>query len=99
MASDFEANMVAVERVEQYSNIQSEADRTTPTDSMVPVNWPEKGEIQFVGSKLRYRQALPLVLKGLDIHIPAGAKVGIVGKHIGMLCRLELYIYSLKLIL
>jgi ATP-binding cassette subfamily C (CFTR/MRP) protein 1 len=80
MASDFEANMVAVERVEQYSNIQSEADRKTPTDSLVPVNWPEKGEIQFIGSKLRYRQALPLVLKGLDIHIPAGAKVGIVGR-------------------
>ena len=80
MASDFEANMVAVERVEQYCSIKSEAARTTSADAMVPANWPQKGEIQFIGAKLRYRPELPLVLKGLDIHIPAGAKVGVVGR-------------------
>ena len=41
--------------------------------------WP-KGEITFEGVKLRYRPELPLVLKGLDIHIPSGSKVGVVGR-------------------
>lgn len=81
MASDFEANMVAVERVSEYCNLQSEADRHTPEDDMAQKDsWPANGEIEFVGAKLRYRPHLPLVLKGLDIHIPASSKVGVVGR-------------------
>ena len=80
MASDFEANMVAVERIEQYCNITGEADRHTEADASAGKDWPSKGEIQFIGAKLRYRSGLPLVLKGLDINIPTGSKVGIVGR-------------------
>ena len=81
MASDFEANMVAVERVGEYCNIPSEADRRTPEDKFAEEHsWPNGGEITFVGAKLRYRSNLPLVLKGLDLHIPAGSKVGVVGR-------------------
>jgi ATP-binding cassette, subfamily C (CFTR/MRP), member 1 len=80
MASDFEANMVAVERLEQYCSIPSEAPRVTLEDSNLARHWPERGEIIFSGVKLRYRPELDLVLKGLDIHIPAGAKVGVVGR-------------------
>jgi ABC-type multidrug transport system fused ATPase/permease subunit len=80
MASDFEANMVAVERIEQYSSIPSEAQRFTATDSLVPGGWPDQGAIQFIGAKLRYRPELPLVLRGLDFSIPPGSKVGVVGR-------------------
>jgi len=80
MASDFEANMVAVERVEQYSSIPSEAKRHTDVDKAAGKDWPARGEVQFINAKLRYRQGLPLVLKGLDILIPAASKVGIVGR-------------------
>jgi ABC-type multidrug transport system fused ATPase/permease subunit len=80
MGSDLEAAMVAVERIEQYCDIKSEAPRHTSSDSLISPDWPIGGEIKFVGSKLRYRPGLPLILKGLDIHIPAGSKVGVVGR-------------------
>lgn len=80
MASDMEANMVAVERVNEYSQIESEGERRTAVDDGLPAQWPVKGEIQVVNAKLRYRPDLPLVLKGLDILIPGGSKVGVVGR-------------------
>jgi len=80
MASDLEANMVAVERIQEYTALESEGDRQTSVDESLPEGWPSRGEIQIKGAKLRYRPSTPLVLKGLDINIPAGSKVGVVGR-------------------
>lgn len=80
MASDMEANMVAVERVKEYTSIDTEGARQTLADKKLVELWPTKGDIVFQGAKLRYRPNLPLVLKGLDLHIPAGSKVGVVGR-------------------
>eukprot|EP00804_Cyclotella_cryptica_P002769 CCRYP_021220-RE/>CCRYP_021220-RE protein AED:0.04 eAED:0.04 QI:4107/1/1/1/1/0.71/7/473/383 len=80
MASDVEANMVAVERIQQYFKIQGEAPRESSADALLPSDWPYHGMIEFIGAKLRYRQGLPLVLKGLSISIPAKSKVGVVGR-------------------
>jgi ATP-binding cassette subfamily C (CFTR/MRP) protein 1 len=80
MASDMEANMVAVERVEEYSNIQSEGLRSTPVDAKLPQVWPPKGAIEFTEVRLRYRPGLPFVLKGLNLTIPPGSKIGVVGR-------------------
>jgi ATP-binding cassette subfamily C (CFTR/MRP) protein 1 len=80
VGSDFEANMVSVERLEQYSSLRSEAPRETVLDEAIPKSWPEKGYIQFQGVKLRYRPELPLVLKGLDLSLPSHSKIGIVGR-------------------
>jgi ABC-type multidrug transport system fused ATPase/permease subunit len=79
MASDMEANMVAVERVNEYTSMETEGSRRTLEDEKL-LDWPAKGGIVFQGVKLRYRPGLPLVLKGLDIHIPAGSKIGVVGR-------------------
>jgi ABC-type multidrug transport system fused ATPase/permease subunit len=79
MASDVEANMVAVERIQQYFKIEGEAPRLMSEDDVLP-DWPSQGRIEFVGAKLRYRKGLPLVLKGLTLSIPAKAKVGVVGR-------------------
>ena len=80
MASDLEAHMIAVERVKQYSQLDSEGDRHTDLDDKLPSPWPSNGEIEFQNVKLRYRPDLPLVLRGLDLRIPAGSKVGVVGR-------------------
>jgi ATP-binding cassette, subfamily C (CFTR/MRP), member 1 len=85
MASDTEANMVAVERVREYSHVEGEGLRETDMDKVLS-DWPTRGDIEFRGTKLRYRHGLPLVLKGLDICIPGSSKVGVVGRT-GELCK------------
>lgn len=80
VGSDFEANMVSVERIKQYCNLNHEAAHETDADSDLSRNWPAGGVIEFKEAKLRYRPGLPLVLKGLDLRIPGQSKVGIVGR-------------------
>lgn len=84
MASDLEANMVAVERIQQYFQIPGEAPRLSAADETLALNWPTEGKIEFINANLRYRPGLPLVLKGLNISIPARAKVGVVGRTVSM---------------
>lgn len=78
--SDFEANMVSVERVRQYTQLEQEAPHETHADTLLDKDWPSKGMIEFQNTTLRYRPGLPLVLKGLNITIPGQSKVGIVGR-------------------
>ena len=80
MASDVEGNFIAVERIQQYTSIMGEAPRLTPVDETLASDWPVDGRIQFIDTKMRYRPGLPLVLKGLNISIPARSKVGVVGR-------------------
>jgi len=79
VGSDFEANMVSVERLEQYVNIRSEAPSDTKFDEMIQ-SWPAKGALDFQNVELRYRPGLPRVLKELNLSIPGNSKVGVVGR-------------------
>lgn len=80
VGSDFEANMVSVERIKEYCNLESEAPHDTRADKSLDKDWPAHGVIEFRNTKLRYRPGLPLVVKGLNITIPGGSKVGVVGR-------------------
>jgi ATP-binding cassette subfamily C (CFTR/MRP) protein 1 len=80
VGSDFEANMVSVERIRQYCDLESEAPHESDKDEFLSLEWPEKGVIEFKEVKLRYRAGLPLVLKGLNLTIPGQSRVGIVGR-------------------
>lgn len=42
--------------------------------------WPTAGKIVFDNYKLRYREGLELVLKGISFTAEAGERVGIVGR-------------------
>ncbi|XP_069785764.1 ATP-binding cassette sub-family C member 3 isoform X2 [Narcine bancroftii] len=79
MTSDLESNIVAVERVKEYSETTTEApwviEANRPGKS-----WPEAGNVKFNGYSVRYREGLDLVLKDLNLSIRGGEKVGIVGR-------------------
>ncbi|XP_032929590.1 multidrug resistance-associated protein 1 [Catharus ustulatus] len=79
MSSELETNIVAVERVKEYAEMEKEAEwsieQTAPASS-----WPEEGKVEFRGYGLRYREDLDLVLKNINVTINGGEKIGIVGR-------------------
>ncbi|CAN6270976.1 unnamed protein product [Urochloa humidicola] len=74
-----ENNMVAVERVHQYSTLPSEA-AWEVADCLPSPNWPSRGDIDVKDLKVRYRQNTPLILKGITVNIKSGEKIGVVGR-------------------
>lgn len=43
-------------------------------------SWPEQGSITLNSLKMRYRPDTPLVLKGLNVSIQGGERIGVVGR-------------------
>ncbi|KFP52290.1 Canalicular multispecific organic anion transporter 2, partial [Cathartes aura] len=79
MTSELETNIVAVERIKEYSETETEAPWIIEGKSP-PEDWPSKGELEFVNYSVRYRKGLDLVLKGLNLQVHGGEKIGIVGR-------------------
>ncbi|XP_042311068.1 ATP-binding cassette sub-family C member 3 isoform X6 [Sceloporus undulatus] len=79
MTSDLESNIVAVERVKEYSETETEAPWVI-ADKRPPEDWPNQGEVQISNYSVRYRKGLDLVLKDLSLSVKGGEKVGIVGR-------------------
>ncbi|XP_056392341.1 multidrug resistance-associated protein 1 isoform X2 [Hyla sarda] len=79
MSSELETNIVAVERVKEYADLEQEApwtlQQTTPEN-----NWPHEGKIEFRNFCLRYREDLDLALKNINVTVHGGEKIGIVGR-------------------
>ncbi|PAA47237.1 hypothetical protein BOX15_Mlig030509g1 [Macrostomum lignano] len=76
--TELETNTVAVERLDEYSNLETEAPWTT--DSLPPSGWPSRGRVEFCNYATRYRPGLDLVLQGISVSFEPGHKVGIVGR-------------------
>ncbi|XP_063235793.1 multidrug resistance-associated protein 1-like isoform X1 [Bacillus rossius redtenbacheri] len=79
MTSDVETNIVAVERIKEYAEHKQEAPWENPAIT-VPDKWPSDGRVEFKDYKVRYREGLDLVLKGITFTVRGGEKVGIVGR-------------------
>ncbi|XP_012587108.1 PREDICTED: multidrug resistance-associated protein 1 [Condylura cristata] len=79
MSSEMETNIVAVERLKEYSETEKEAPWRNQATAP-PSNWPQVGQVEFRDYGLRYREDLDLVLKHINVTIDGGEKVGIVGR-------------------
>ncbi|XP_052614436.1 ATP-binding cassette sub-family C member 3 isoform X1 [Peromyscus californicus insignis] len=79
MMSDLESNIIAVERVKEYSKTETEAPWVVE-GNRAPKGWPTCGAVEFRNYSVRYRPGLELVLKNLTLHVQGGEKVGIVGR-------------------
>ncbi|KAJ8418122.1 hypothetical protein AAFF_G00138310 [Aldrovandia affinis] len=78
MTSELETNIVAVERVSEYTEIENEAAWITKTRP--PEGWPDAGRLRLQNYKVRYRPELDLVLHGITCDIESTEKIGIVGR-------------------
>lgn len=75
--SDYETNVVSVERLLEYTRTPIEPDdEEEPSDP----NWPSRGEITFDNFSARYRPELELVLKKFNLKINSLEKAGLVGR-------------------
>jgi ABC-type multidrug transport system fused ATPase/permease subunit len=72
----------SVERLRHYIYaIPTEPDLDYGTDGYVPpAEWPRSGEVEYKNVVMRYRPELPVVVNNLSFKLPAGAKIGVVGR-------------------
>lgn len=77
--SELENQMTSVERLLEYTKVESEPIRKTLAKG-VPKDWPEHGKIEFCQVSMRYNINEPYVLKNLTFTIYPKEKIGIVGR-------------------
>jgi ATP-binding cassette subfamily C (CFTR/MRP) protein 4 len=81
MSAEVVNHMVSVERVLEFGKLEPEAALEEPGDAAVlSGNWPQDGAIEYNNLMVRYRPNLPPALKDISFKIPAGARVGVVGR-------------------
>lgn len=62
-----------------FQGSESEGSSQLPVDQ-ISEDWPQHGAITFLDYKMSYRLNSPIVLNGLQLHIRAREKIGIVGR-------------------
>lgn len=75
--SDYETNVVSVERLIEYTKIPIE-----PQDDEIPSDpdWPSEGRVKFDRYSARYRPDLGLVIRDFSLEVKSSEKVGLVGR-------------------
>uniref|UniRef100_A0A0D9WM62 ABC transporter C family member 13 n=1 Tax=Leersia perrieri TaxID=77586 RepID=A0A0D9WM62_9ORYZ len=76
---DLSNQIICVERVNQYMNIESEAAEVIEDNRPGP-DWPQVGRVELRDLRIRYRKDAPLVLHGVNCIFEGGDKIGIVGR-------------------
>ncbi|KAJ5096035.1 hypothetical protein NUU61_005391 [Penicillium alfredii] len=74
--ADIELNMNAIERVLEYSNIETESQSGTAA----PAAWPTEGRLEVQDLVVGYAPDLPPVLNGLSFAVEKNQRVGVVGR-------------------
>eukprot|EP00977_Amphora_coffeiformis_P028945 scaffold37996_cov191-Amphora_coffeaeformis.AAC.3 len=74
-------HMVSIERVLAFGKLEPEAPWDQPDDTTIlQEGWPQSGAIEYDNLLVRYRPSLPPALRKISFNIPAGARVGVVGR-------------------
>ncbi|XP_078047115.1 putative multidrug resistance-associated protein lethal(2)03659 [Augochlora pura] len=79
-STELENQMTSVERVLEYSNVDSEPPLESTPNKKPKDSWPEEGKIEFKDLFLRYDPAEDPVLKSLNFVVYPQEKIGIVGR-------------------
>lgn len=80
MFAEAEARFTSAERILNYiKKLIPEAPHKIKETEPDP-SWPAEGAITFSNYKMKYRENLPLVLKGISFSVKPGEKIGIVGR-------------------
>ncbi|KAK7503669.1 hypothetical protein BaRGS_00005208, partial [Batillaria attramentaria] len=74
-----QTRLPSVERIKEYSEMDIEAEWRKEENKPSP-SWPQAGEVKVDDLAVRYREGMELVLKGINVNIAPGEKVGIVGR-------------------
>nr|XP_006639066.1 PREDICTED: multidrug resistance-associated protein 4 [Lepisosteus oculatus] len=77
-SAEVENLMTSVERVLEYTELESEAPWIT--QKRPPPDWPRQGKISFEGVSFSYSSDGPVVLKNMKAVFESNEKVGIVGR-------------------
>ncbi|KAK7893415.1 hypothetical protein WMY93_022567 [Mugilogobius chulae] len=77
-SAEVENMMTSVERVVEYTELDSEA--PWETQKKPPPDWPRQGMVTFDKVNLRYSDDGPFVLTDLSFILQPGEKVGVVGR-------------------
>ena len=83
MACDLENNCVALERIFEYTKLNSEGEwkrNSHNYENKDIQQWPSQGQIEFKNYQTKYREGLPNVLKGLTLKVDSHEKIGICGR-------------------
>ncbi|KAI0313275.1 P-loop containing nucleoside triphosphate hydrolase protein [Amylostereum chailletii] len=78
-ASEVEQNIVSVERMLNYIELEPEAPYEVP-ENKPSEEWPSEGRVQFKQYSLRYRPELDLVLRDISLSLNPAEKIGICGR-------------------
>lgn len=82
----FENNMTSVERILEYSNVESEIDNRSNSNTINLVKneskskWPTNGCIEFKNVSLRYGNNSIYALQNFNLKCQPATKIGIVGR-------------------
>jgi ATP-binding cassette, subfamily C (CFTR/MRP), member 1 len=80
MGCETEARITSVERIVEYSEMDTLEAAPVVDSYRPPKEWPTVGEVRFSNMSMRYKAGDPLILKDINLLIPGGSKVGVAGR-------------------
>ena len=85
LLSEVENAITSIERIAEFSDLPSDPPFCVEERHRAPAGWPSEGAVTITGLAMRFRSDLPLTLRGVDLDIQAGEKIGVVGRTVSTL--------------